>query len=155
MQSFWNKRIDDNEHQFFLVLGNLDLLKHIVSYQGGEKWYSITSGDWASKNGYLNLLVLKKDLEYTANAMDWAAFYGHLDVIKWLHENRKEGCTTDAMDFAAGNGHLEVVKWLHENRKEGCTGDAMDLASENGHLEIVKWLHENRTEECTTEYVMD
>jgi hypothetical protein len=29
---------------------------------------------------------------------------GHLHVVKWLHENRKEGCTREAMDTAAGNG---------------------------------------------------
>lgn len=29
-----------------------------------------------------------------------------------------QGCTTSAMNGAAYNGHLEVVKWLHENRTE-------------------------------------
>ena len=53
--------------------------------------------------------------------MDWAAKYGHLEIVKWLHVNRTEGCTKNAMDLAAENGHLEVVKWLHENRTEGCT----------------------------------
>ena len=77
----------------------------------------------------------------------WAASNGHLDVIEWLHLNRKEGCTRDAMNFAAHNGHLHIVKWLHENRKEGCTKEAMDWAA--GYLEIVKWLHKNRTEGCT------
>lgn len=33
------------------------------------------------------------------------------------------------MDAAAQNGDLEVVKWLHENRDEGCTGDALCFAS--------------------------
>ena len=51
---------------------------------------------------------------------DWAARNGHLNVVKYLIENRNEGCTTDAMDSAAGNGHLNVVKWLYENRNEGC-----------------------------------
>ena len=69
-----------------------------------------------------------------------AAKYGHLDVVKWLHENRTEGCSVAAMDWAAKNGHLEVVKWLHVNRTEGCTEDAMDCAAENGHLEVVKFL---------------
>ena len=40
----------------------------------------------------------------------------HLEVVKWLHENRTEGCSTYVMNYAAENGHLEVVKWLHENR---------------------------------------
>ena len=54
---------------------------------------------------------------------------GDLDVVKWLHENRSEGCSIWAMDYAANNGHLEIVKFLHENRTEGCTTCAMDNAA--------------------------
>lgn len=53
------------------------------------------------------------------------------------------------MTCAARNGYLEFVKWLHYNRKEGCTKKAMDLAAMNGNLEVVKFLHYNRTEGCT------
>jgi ankyrin repeat protein len=53
------------------------------------------------------------------------------------------------MDFAAGNGHLNVVKWLHKNRKEGCTTTAMDLAMLNEHIDIVMWLNENRKEDSS------
>jgi len=93
-------------------------------------------------------------LEFTKDAMDLAAENGHLEIVKWLHENRTEGCTTNAMNSAARNGHLEMVQWLHamhtENRNEGCTVDTMNLAAMNGHLEIVKWLHKHRNEGCTT-----
>lgn len=50
------------------------------------------------------------------------------------------------MDLAAANGYLNIVKWLHENRTEGCTVFAMNHAACCGYLDIVKWLHENRTE---------
>jgi ankyrin repeat protein len=50
--------------------------------------------------------------------MDWAARAGHLEVVKFLSENREEGCTTDAMDWAARAGHLEVVKFLSENARK-------------------------------------
>jgi ankyrin repeat protein len=43
--------------------------------------------------------------------MDLAAMNGHLETLKWLHQNGKT-CTTQAMDSAAKNGHLEVVKFL-------------------------------------------
>ncbi|ETK87251.1 hypothetical protein F441_08441 [Phytophthora nicotianae CJ01A1] len=87
-------------------------------------------------------------------AMDSAAEFGHLTVVKWLHKHREEGCTTDAMDMAASNGHLEIVQWLHENRNEGCTSNAMDFAAQHGHLKVVQWLHSNR-KEGATHYAID
>jgi hypothetical protein len=69
--------------------------------------------------------------------MNRAALNGHLNVVKWLHENRTEGCTNWAMDGAAQNGKLTMVKWLHQNRNEGCTTLAMNSAAENGHLNVV------------------
>lgn len=38
--------------------------------------------------------------------MDVSAMHGHLEVVKWLHENRPEGCSTNAMDWAAKEGKL-------------------------------------------------
>jgi len=107
--------------------------------------------DDAAKDGNLKKLINlhNENKSCTTHAMDWAATGGHLEVIKWLHENRNEGCTTRAMDSAATGGHFEVVKWLHENRTEGCTTRAMDCAAKYGRLEIVKWLHKNRSEGCT------
>lgn len=91
-------------------------------------------------------------------AMDNAARSGHLEMVKWLHENRSEGCSTRAMDGAASSGHLEVVEWLHQNRTEGGSRAAIDRAAYNGHLEVVKWLTQNCGSapfaQCTTK-VMD
>ncbi|POM68162.1 LOW QUALITY PROTEIN: Hypothetical protein PHPALM_15713 [Phytophthora palmivora] len=75
---------------------------------------------------------------------------GHLEVVKWHHENRSEECTVAVMNGAAKCGLLDVVKWLHADTLAGCTTLAMDWAAEWGHLEMVKWLHQNRTEGCIT-----
>lgn len=56
---------------------------------------------------------------------DHAAASGYLETVKWLHENRREGCTRYALTDAAGNGHMETVRWLHQNRSEGCGRRAM------------------------------
>ena len=53
--------------------------------------------------------------------MNKAAENGHLDIVKFLHYNRIEGCTTDAMDHAAEYGHLDIVKFLQNNRKDDYT----------------------------------
>ena len=112
------------------------------------------NGDIAAFYGYLALIKEKKYITFTFDAMNYAAKNGHLEVVKWLHFNRKEGFNFCTMNLAAANGHLEVVKWLHLNRKEGCTFDAMNWAAENGHLEVIEWLHLNRKEGCTV-YAMD
>ncbi|OQR88804.1 hypothetical protein THRCLA_10091 [Thraustotheca clavata] len=43
---------------------------------------------------------------YPGNAIDKAAFNGHIDIIKILHNYP---ATTEAMDAVAGYGHLELV----------------------------------------------
>jgi hypothetical protein len=149
MEQMDNHTGDRLESAFFQVLTNKNLLSEITKHQGGLKWDQIQSGDWCAKNGHLSLLKEKQDLEFTTYAIDWAATDGRLDIVKWLHENRAEGCTTNAMDCATGYGNLEMVKWLHENRTEGCTKDAMMMAAKYGHLEMVEWLYENRTECCS------
>ena len=83
---------------------------------------------------YINNLSSGYTREAKRNVMDLAAMNGHLEVVKWLHHNRTEGCTKCAMHYAARNGYLQIVKWLHLNRTEGCTYDAMDYAAKNGHI---------------------
>ena len=62
----------------------------------------------------------RKTTEYKGKrAWDESCEWGSLVSVKFLHANRKNGCTTDAMNFAARHGHLEVVKFLHENRGMG------------------------------------
>jgi hypothetical protein len=40
------------------------------------------------------------------------------------------------MDTAAGNGHLEVVQFLHEHRREGCSTRALNQAALNGFADV-------------------
>jgi hypothetical protein len=105
-----------------------------------------------ARNGDLNSIINahNNNYEFTTDVMNYAVINGHLDIVKWLHFNRNEGCTIDAIGYAASNGDLHVVKWLHTHRNEGCTTDAMNNAAYNGHLHVVKWLHTHRNEGCTT-----
>ncbi|KAE9011925.1 hypothetical protein PR003_g14271 [Phytophthora rubi] len=131
--------------------GDLEMMRWLHSERGDHLTYEGVMR--AVDGGFLDAVewmratfpdtVVPKDIR-----MDNAAANGHLEMVKWLHE-QSAWCTKQAMNRAAGNGHLEVVKYLDGNRSEGCTTDAMDLAAGNGHLEVVKWLHDNRSEGCT------
>jgi hypothetical protein len=67
--------------------------------------------------------------------------HGHLEVLKWAHEN---GCPWDerTCSWAARGGHLEVLKWAREN---GCPWDerTCECAAAQRHFDVLVWAHEN------------
>ncbi|RHY97937.1 hypothetical protein DYB37_009071 [Aphanomyces astaci] len=73
----------------------------------------------------------------TRRAMDMAAKNGHLAVVQFLHEHRREGCTEFALHSAAQNGHLGTVKFLARHRNEGNVVKAMGVAKLHGHVQCV------------------
>lgn len=102
---------------------------------------------WAARNGHLEVLEwlhLNRKIGYDEDVIAYAACNGHLHAVKFLHENKTELCTrNNAMNWAAGYGHLEVVKWLYFNSTEVRTWEAINYAARNGRLDIVKWLYFN------------
>ena len=124
------------------------------------KWYSlpneiideilIYSIDFVSAiklkcNNYI-INTLYNPIIHTWN---WASENGHLEIIKFLHENEKKGYTFKVINNASRNGHIKVLKWLQKNRKDNFTKEAMNWAAMNGHLEIVKFLYLNKIEANT------
>ncbi|EFA81161.1 hypothetical protein PPL_05998 [Heterostelium album PN500] len=100
------------------------------------------------KDGPLDVIqfLLCNGYRVGSAAIDNAAGYGNLELVKWIHSNTTEAFTTRAMDLAAEKNHLEVVKFLHYNRTEGCTMQAVNRASLFGHCEMIDFLLQNRTE---------
>ncbi|GAM20441.1 hypothetical protein SAMD00019534_036160 [Acytostelium subglobosum LB1] len=77
-----------------------------------------------------------------AAAMDIAAGAGSLKIVRYLHENRNEGCSEYALSDAATQGHLDVVRYLQEKRGNKCNLEvALERAIIHGHLSIVEYLH--------------
>ncbi|KAJ3334038.1 hypothetical protein HDU76_012568 [Blyttiomyces sp. JEL0837] len=77
----------------------------------------------------------------------WIARYGSVDTMKYVVDNMPEAVfTTEVMDVAAGMGNLNMVRFLFENRKEGCSKMAVEKALEgqflNNGFAIVRFLVE-------------
>ncbi|KAG9401652.1 hypothetical protein AC1031_009507 [Aphanomyces cochlioides] len=99
-------------------------------------------------DGHLNIVKYihaQPDTEslFSIDDMAFASAMGSLEIVKFLHENRQEGCTTEAMDAACTNGHVDIVKFLMEHREERCSSEALSQAIYGGHLNVVKFLLEN------------
>lgn len=62
-----------------------------------------------------------------------------LDAVKYLVVNRE--VTVWAMYNAAAGGHLNIVKYLHENHNIRYINAVMDKAITAKHLEVVKYFH--------------
>ncbi|KAL7746336.1 hypothetical protein RI367_008344 [Sorochytrium milnesiophthora] len=86
--------------------------------------------------------------QLTEDALSWVAEYSRADIIEHLHMLPNAPFSAATMDSAAASGDLELVRWFHLNRKEGCTAHAMKRAAQSGYLSIVKFLHEHDYPMC-------
>ncbi|OQS01236.1 ankyrin repeat-containing protein [Achlya hypogyna] len=97
--------------------------------------------DVAAAQGHLSAIQLlnhRRPLSSTVATLLRSVFLSWswpTDSLWYIHK-----ASTAAMDLAAANGHLDVVKYLHAHRNEGCTAKAFEQAISHGHDNIVKFL---------------
>ncbi|TMW59362.1 hypothetical protein Poli38472_004431 [Pythium oligandrum] len=79
--------------------------------------------------------------------LDLAAYHGHFEVVKFLHEHQGGRLiATQAMDLAALSGHLRIVRYLHNNRSEGCSATAVYGALRHKYYKVALYLYQHRPE---------
>lgn len=64
---------------------------------------------------------------------------GHLDVLKWLCENK---CPCDVWTYtcAAVNGHLDIMKWAKQNAKyEWDDSTDVWIRENKNNIDLLKW----------------
>lgn len=68
-----------------------------------------------------------------------AAENGHLECLKWLHNNGFSWYA-DTCAYAARNGHIDILKYAHDN---GCpwSSETCSNAAAHGHFDILKYAH--------------
>jgi hypothetical protein len=77
--------------------------------------------------------------EYTCAC---AAGGGHLEVLKYLHEEVKAPWDFRTATRAAQNGHLHILEYLVERKFDKYDEYACERAAESGHLDCLKYLRE-------------
>jgi hypothetical protein len=71
-----------------------------------------------------------------------AAWKGHLEVLKYLHEEVKAPWDWRTASWAAKNGHLHILEYLVERKFDKYGVCVCLYAAENGHLDCLQYLHE-------------
>lgn len=98
----------------------------------------------AIKRGNLELFIATR-YEYKGNpknmSVEKAAFYGHLDMLKWIHSALYIDIKK-CYENAAFSGHLHILKWL-KTIESIIPPSTMYYAVKNDNMEILEWLKDN------------
>jgi hypothetical protein len=99
----------------------------------------------AARHGYLDLLkelhaMEVYDNDFTREAMDYAAYGGHLDVVKFLRENRGEGCSNLAQEYASFFGYFDIFVYIHDQYPVYGVNSGSFAAIKGGSLRIFEYI---------------
>ncbi|EFA86536.1 hypothetical protein PPL_00335 [Heterostelium album PN500] len=88
---------------------------------------------------------------------DDACGLASLEMIKYLHENCTQPnlWSFRAMDKAVQENRMEVVRFLHENRTEGCSYRALKYSIHFQSLEMVQYLLDNKLVEFNEDIILN
>ncbi len=76
------------------------------------------------------------------DACESAARNGHLECLKYLHEDAKAPWDEYTANGAAGKGQLHILEYLVERKFDKYSELACMRAAKYGHLDCLKYLHE-------------
>ena len=85
----------------------------------------------------------EKKCKWDKYTINMAVCQGNLEMVKYCVANQCP-IDTSACAYAAGKGHLEVLKYLHEEAKAPWDEYTAYLAASNGHLHILEYLVERK-----------
>ena len=85
----------------------------------------------------------EKKCKWDERTISTAAEQGNLEMVKYCVANECP-ISTYACAFAARGGHLECLKYLHEEGKAPWDLHTASCAAENGHLHILEYLVERK-----------
>ena len=105
-----------------------------------DKWTIIV----AARQGNLEMVkyCVANECPMNERACAFAAEYGQLECLKYLHEEVKARWDSWTATRAAKNGHLHILEYLVERKYDEYAEHACSNAAENGHLDCLKYLHE-------------
>jgi len=144
-QSLWPIGWRKDESWFCLQVAETNKLE-LLKWAREEKkckWDKHTINA-AARQGNLEMVkyCVANECPIDALACALAAENGHLECLKYLHEEAKAPWNSSTASWAASNGHLHILEYLVERKFDKYSELACERAAEFGHLDCLKYLHE-------------
>ena len=128
-------------------VSTLDVALENLSLWSGD-WTETWFCSEVAKTNKLELLEWAREwicCDWDSKTMRIAAEQGNLEMVKYCVANECP-ITGWACAEAAGNGHLEVLKYLHEEAKAPWNFWTAAWAARSGHLHVLEYLVERKFE---------
>ena len=126
-----------------VIQGNLEIVKYCVANECPMYEDACVQ---AAKNGHLEVLKYLHE-EVKAPWDEYIAFLaaqkGHLHILEYLVERKFDMFNDYTCRCAAKYGHLDCLKYLHETAKAPWDYEAVQEAHENNQTECVQYLLDN------------
>jgi hypothetical protein len=122
---------------------NLEMVKYCVANECPIDQYACTS---AARNGHLECLKYLHEegkVPWTSGTAEWAAAKGHLHILEYLVECKYDQYSVLACECAAQYGHLDCLKYLRETAKAPWDDWSVRYAHEKNHTECLQYLLDN------------
>jgi len=139
------KKCDWNERTIDAAVrqGNLEMVKYCVA---NECPINMNACAYAAQGGHLEVLkYLHEEVKapWTSGTASFAAESAQLHILEYLFERKYDKYSTGACAYAAKNGHLDCLKYVHETAKAPWDEDAVQGAHKKNHTECVQYLLDN------------
>ena len=97
-----------------------------------------------AKQGNLEMVkyCVANECPIDEHACAYAALYGHLEILKYLHEEVKAPWDWSTAELAAESGHLHILEYLVECKYDEYPEWVCAVAARCGRLNCLKYLHE-------------
>ena len=123
--------------------GNLEMVKYCVANKCPIRTVACA---FAAGNGHLECLKYfheEAEAPWDWYTGTWAAQNGNLHILEYLVERKYDIYDQYVCMYAAMNGHLDCLKYLHETAKAPWDEQAVLKAHKNEHPECVQYLLDN------------
>jgi len=142
-RSLWPRRMDEKMFcERVAGTNELELLKWAREEKKCEwgKWTINAAAD--SSNMEMIKYCVANECPMDEYTCAHAAGNGHLECLKYLHEEAKAPWDWQTAAWAAEEGHLHILEYLVERKFYNYNACACEYAAEQGHLDCLKFLHE-------------
>jgi len=109
---------------------------------------------WACEKNLFNIvkyLSNKCNNSCIIDAIEYTASTGYLNIIEFLYKKVRT-CTEITMHNAIKNGHLNIVKYLFEEKNEKVLLHSIVSAAANGFLDIIMYFFDNHLDKNISNY---